>query len=54
MIIYVSLLVALIGLVIYVMAANPKIMTLAIVAYGAGLLAFLLQIGGAHLGVLSH
>jgi len=54
MIIYVSLLVALIGLVVYIISANPKVVELARLTYGAGLLAFLLQVAGAHFGVLAH
>jgi hypothetical protein len=48
MLIYVSLLVAILGAVIYLVSANPKIGQLAIWAWGAGLLAFLLQIVGSH------
>lgn len=41
MIIYVSLLVCIMGALVYALAANPKLVMLGIVAYGAGLLAFL-------------
>ena len=53
MLIYLSLLVALTGLVVYILATNQKIMELAIVAYGAGLLAFLLQVAnGRVVGIM--
>lgn len=48
MIIYVSLLVALIGLLAYALASNPKIVEIGRISYFAGLLAFLLVIAGAH------
>ena len=54
MLIALSLLVALIGLLVYVLSNNPKTMMLGLVAYGAGLLAFLLCIchSGVQFGVL--
>lgn len=45
MIIYLSLLVALIGLLCYVLAANPKVCELGRLSYWVGLLAFLLKVG---------
>jgi hypothetical protein len=48
MMIYLSLLVALIALVVYLITANPKVAPLALWAWGAGLLAFLLQVAGTH------
>jgi len=48
MLIYVSLLVAIVGAVIYLVSANPKFGQLALYAWGAGLLAFLMQIAGTH------
>jgi hypothetical protein len=54
MVIYLSLLVALIGMLVYVLATNPKVTTLGLVSFGAGLLAFLLQVGGMHLGAGIH
>jgi hypothetical protein len=45
MTIFVSLLVALIGLLMYALAANPKLQEIGRISYFAGLLAFLLQFG---------
>lgn len=45
MIIFLSLLVALIGAGVYVMAANAKAQELGRIAYGAGLIAFLIKVG---------
>jgi hypothetical protein len=45
-----SLLVAVIGALIYALSANPKLNQMGLIAYGAGLLAFLLQMGGMHVG----
>lgn len=44
MIVGLSLLVCIIGLLVYILAANPKVQELGRIAYGAGLLAFLLQV----------
>ena len=52
MVIAVSLLVALIGALLYAFTANPKLGMIGIVSYGAGLLAFLLQIHGRPIGFL--
>lgn len=54
MIIYLSLLVALLGALVYAFAANPKLQNLGIVAFGAGLLAFLICLchSGAQLGIV--
>ena len=50
MIIYLSLLVALLGALVYAFAANPKLQNLGLVAFGAGLLAFLqCMCGGGHM-----
>ncbi len=43
MIIYLSLLVAVIGALVYALAANPKFQNLGLVSFGVGLLAFLLE-----------
>jgi hypothetical protein len=51
MTIYLSLLVCLIGMLVYAFTVG-KVATLALIAYGCGLLAFLLQLGNAHFGVL--
>lgn len=42
--IYLSLLVAIVGLIAYILSSNPKVQALALWAWGAGLLAFLLQV----------
>lgn len=44
MIIYVSLLVALIGLLMYALATNPKLQEIGRLSYMMGLLAFLLNL----------
>lgn len=44
MIIYLSLLVALLGLLVYAFAANPKLSEIGRICFFAGLLAFLLKI----------
>jgi Na+/phosphate symporter len=44
--IYLSLLIALIGALVYALASNAKVCELGRLAFGCGLLAFLLQ--GAH------
>jgi hypothetical protein len=43
MTVWLSLLVAIIGLLVYALAANPKVSELGRISYFAGLLAFLLQ-----------
>lgn len=48
MIIYLSLLVALVGVLMYALSVNPKLQEIGRVSYFAGLLAFLLEIGGGH------
>lgn len=47
MIIYLSLAVALIGVLMYALAANPKLVEIGRISYFAGLLAFLLSAGAA-------
>ena len=49
MTIYASLLVALIALVLYLVSANPKVQSLALWAWGAGLLSFLIEFGSRKL-----
>lgn len=44
MVIYLSLLVALIGLVAYALATNPKAQEVGRLSFGCGLLAFLLAV----------
>lgn len=53
MIIYLSLLVAIVGLLAYALSANPKIAEIGRITYFAGLLAFLLELP-AHLVALPH
>lgn len=43
MTVFLSLLVAVIGVLIYALASNPKVVEMGRIAYFAGLLAFLLQ-----------
>jgi hypothetical protein len=45
MIVYLSLLVAIIGLLVYVLASNAKAVEAGRLMYFAGLLAFLLKVG---------
>lgn len=49
--IYLSLLVAILGALIYLLSMNAKWSTLGLVSYGAGLLAFLLRATGLHFGI---
>jgi hypothetical protein len=51
MIIYLSLLVALVGCLMYALAANPKIQELGRLAYAVGLLAFLLRVAESSLSI---
>ncbi len=54
MIIYLSLLVALIGVMMYALSANPKLVEIGRIMFWVGLLAFLLGIGdGRAIGILS-
>lgn len=52
MLIYISLLVCIIGVLAYALAANPKISEIGRLAYFAGLLVFLLQAVPHLVGVL--
>lgn len=45
MIIFVSLLVAIIGVLMYALAVNPKLQEIGRIAYAFGLLVFLLRLG---------
>lgn len=49
--IYISLLVAILGALVYLISMNAKWQTLGIVSFGAGLLAFLLRAAGLHFGI---
>jgi len=54
MIIYLSLLVAVIGVLMFALAANPKLQEIGRLSYAAGLLAFLICLchNGAALGIV--
>lgn len=53
MTILVSLAFALIGLLMYALCSNPKLVEVGRITYGCGILAFLLEIGHAQLGFLA-
>jgi hypothetical protein len=48
MIIYLSLLVALIGVLMYALCVNPKLQEIGRLSFFAGLLAFLIMVGSGH------
>lgn len=52
MIILLSLLVALIGLLMYALAANPKLVELGRICFFAGMLAFLLRVSPEMLKII--
>lgn len=52
MIIYLSLLVAIIGVLMYALAANPKLQEIGRLSFFAGLLAFLLEAVPRMVGVV--
>lgn len=52
MIIYLSLLVALVGVLMYALCANAKLAEMGRLAYACGLLAFLLRVVGAPISVV--
>jgi len=52
MVIAVSLLIALVGVLMYALSANPKLSMIGLISYGAGILAFLIGLPGAHFGLL--
>ena len=52
MVIYLSLLVCVIGALVYALSANPKMQELGRLSFGCGLLAFLLRVSGAALEVI--
>lgn len=54
MVIYLSLLVALLGALVYAFAANPKLVEIGRIMFGSGLLAFLICLchSGAQLGIV--
>jgi len=53
MYIYFSLLVALIGCVVYLISANHKVEEIGRLAFFCGLLAFLLQAASGHFGIVA-
>jgi hypothetical protein len=52
MVIYLSLLVCVIGALVYALSANPKMQELGRLSFACGLLAFLLRISGAALEII--
>jgi Na+/phosphate symporter len=48
MIIYLSVLVALVGVLMYALSANPKLQEIGRLSFFAGLLAFLLMVASGH------
>lgn len=54
MIIYLSLLVAIAGVLLYALSVNPKLQEIGRISYFAGLLAFLLMVGSGHALTLIH
>jgi hypothetical protein len=53
MIIYFTLLVALIGILMYALCVNAKLVEIGRIMFWTGLLSFLLQAPSAHLGIIS-
>jgi Na+/phosphate symporter len=54
MIIYLSLLVALIGVLMYALCVNPKLQEIGRIMFACGLLAFLLTVSGPAVTLLRH
>lgn len=54
MIIYLSLLVAVVGVLMYALSANPKLQEIGRISYAVGMLAFLICLchSGAQLGIV--
>lgn len=52
MVIYLSLLVALVGVLAYALSTNPKVQEIGRISFFAGLLAFLFHFTGPSVGVL--
>lgn len=48
MVIYLSLLVALVGVLMYALSANPKLQEIGRLSFACGLLAFLLMVASGH------
>ena len=53
MVIYASLLICVIGLLVYALSNNPKVMEMGRIAFGCGLLAFLLTLPGHTVALLN-
>jgi hypothetical protein len=51
MTIYLSLIVSLIGVFIYILSANPKVARIGEIMFACGLLAFLLMLGGGNVSI---
>jgi len=54
MVIYLSLLVALVGVLMYALCTNPKLADIGRISFGVGLLAFLLTVGSGHAFTVLH
>jgi Na+/phosphate symporter len=52
MIIYLSLLVCVVGALVFALSANPKMVELGRLSFWCGLLAFLLRVVGAPVGII--
>lgn len=50
--IYLSLLVSIIGVLMWALSGNPKVTEIGKIMFGAGMLAFLLQLPGHTLGIV--
>jgi hypothetical protein len=53
MYIYFSLLICLVGLLMYALVVNPKLNEIGRIMFFCGLLAFLLQAASAHFGIVA-
>lgn len=54
MIIYLSLLVALVGVLMFALCVNPKLQEIGRIAFFCGLLAFLLGASSGNIAILTH
>jgi Na+/phosphate symporter len=52
MVAYLSIIIAVIGILMYFVSTNPKVQRVGEIMFGAGLLAFLIAVGGQAIGVL--
>ncbi len=53
MLIYFSLLIALVGVLMYMLVVNPKLQEIGRLMFFSGLLAFLLEVPSAHFGIVA-